>query len=101
MYQDKANISSQPHSIASESRFGQTVLFGQQTLGQLGIFSNHVQGLMPTEPLIYGTKPNIKSALASPLVKNVYQKLFSYFSTKTYVVGYQKKTSLLSTQNIC
>ena len=33
------------------------------------------------------------------------QKLFSYFSTKTYVVGTQKnrlnETILLSTQNIC
>ena len=40
-----------------------------------------------------------------PLVKSVYQKWFSYFSTKTYVVGTQKnrldETLLLSTQNIC
>ena len=35
----------------------------------------------------------------------VTKNLFSYFSTKTYVVGIQKnclnKTVLLSTQNIC
>ena len=39
------------------------------------------------------------------LVKSAYQKIFSYFSTKTYVVGTQKnlldETVLLSTQNIC
>ena len=40
------------------------------------------------------------------LVKSVYQKKnFSFFSTKAYVVGTQKKrlneTVLLSTQNIC
>ena len=40
-----------------------------------------------------------------PLVKSAYQIFFSYFSTKTYVVGTQKsglnETVLLSTQNIC
>ena len=40
-----------------------------------------------------------------PLVKSAYPKLFSYFSTKTYVVGTQKnrlnETVLLSTKNIC
>ena len=40
-----------------------------------------------------------------PLVKNSYPIFFSYFSTKTYVVGTQKnrlnETVLLSTQNIC
>ena len=41
-----------------------------------------------------------------PLVRNAYQKKkFSYFSTKTYVVGTQKncldEMVLLSTQNIC
>ena len=40
------------------------------------------------------------------LVKSAYhKKYFSYFSTKTYVVGTQKnrlnETVLLSTQNIC
>ena len=40
------------------------------------------------------------------LVKSAYRKkYFSYFSTKTYVVGTQKnrlnETVLLSTQNIC
>ena len=39
------------------------------------------------------------------LVKSAYQIFFSYFLTKTYVVGTQKnrlnKTVLLSTQNIC
>ena len=40
-----------------------------------------------------------------PLVKSAYQKyIFSYFSTKTYVVGSQKnhlnETVLLSTHNI-
>ena len=43
--------------------------------------------------------------VGSPLVLSVYQKnYFSYFSTKTYVVGSQKKRLnervLLSTQNI-
>ena len=37
--------------------------------------------------------------------KNAYWNFFSYFSTKTYVVGTQKnhlnETVLLSTQNIC
>ena len=41
-----------------------------------------------------------------PLVKRAYpKKIFSYFSTKTYVVGTQKnrlnETILLSTHNIC
>ena len=41
-----------------------------------------------------------------PVVKSAYKKNnFSYFSTKTYVVGTQKnrlnETVLLSTQNIC
>ena len=44
--------------------------------------------------------------MGRPLVKNEYQiTLFSYFSTKTYVMGTQKnrlnETVLLSTQNIC
>ena len=43
---------------------------------------------------------------SSPLIKSAYQNnIFSYFSTKTYVVGTQNnrlnKTVLLSTQNIC
>ena len=43
--------------------------------------------------------------LSSRLVKRLYQKnIFSYFSTKTYVVGTQKnllnEMVLLSTQNI-
>ena len=40
-----------------------------------------------------------------PLVEFVSEKLFSYFSTNTYVMGTQKnclnETVLLSTQNIC
>ena len=40
-----------------------------------------------------------------PLVKSVIKNLFSYFSTKTYVVGTQKnclnEMVLLSIQNIC
>ena len=39
------------------------------------------------------------------LVKSAFQNFFSYFSTKTYVVGTQKislnETVLLSTQNKC
>ena len=39
-----------------------------------------------------------------PLVKSVYQKSISYFSTKTYVVGTQKNSLnekvILSTQNM-
>ena len=33
---------------------------------------------------------DVSSAYISPLVKSVYQKLFFYISTKTYVVGTQK-----------
>ena len=40
----------------------------------------------------------------SHLVKSAYQKIFFYFSTKTYVMGTQKnrlsETVLLSTQNM-
>ena len=47
-----------------------------------------------------------RSGNGKPLVKSAYQKqYFSYFSTKTYVVGTQKnrlnETVLLNTQNIC
>ena len=42
--------------------------------------------------------------ISRPLVKSAYKILFSYFSTKTYVVGTQKnhlnEMVLLSTQNI-
>ena len=49
---------------------------------------------------------NYTQDLLRTLVKSAYQKIiFSYFSTKTYVVGTQKnllnETVLLSTQNIC
>ena len=33
--------------------------------------------------------------------KSLIKNLFSYFSTKTYVVGSQKRMVLLSTQNKC
>ena len=45
-----------------------------------------------------------KANVTEALVKSAYQKYFSYFSTKTYVVGTQKnrlnETILLSTHNI-
>ena len=52
-----------------------------------------------------GRKATKQTKQNRPLVKSVYQKkYFSYFSTKTYVVGTQKnclnETVLLSTQNI-
>ena len=48
----------------------------------------------------------LKKVKNRTLVKSAYRKfIFSYFSTKTYVVGTQKnrfdETLLLSTQNIC
>ena len=47
----------------------------------------------------------IKQYINRPLKKSAYQNYFSYFSTKTYIVGTQKnrlnETVLLRTQNIC
>ena len=49
--------------------------------------------------------PEKKSAFIRLCARTLVEKQFSYFSTKTYVVGTQKnrlsETVLLSTQNIC
>ena len=48
---------------------------------------------------------NLEIVTSRPLVKSVYRKDFSYFSTKTYVVGSQwnrvNEMVLLRTQSIC
>ena len=63
-----------------------------------------------TEPLLLDVAISIKILCTGlnvnrPLVNSVYQNYFSYFSTKTYVVGTQKnclnETVLLRNQNIC
>ena len=72
----------------------------------LSIFANSLDldlALMNVEPDL--DPKLLDTQMVRTLVKSVYQKnIFSYFSTKTYLVGTQNnrlnKTVLLSTQNM-
>ena len=73
-------------------------------------FRNNPENFHPCDTVNYKSQLRVQQTRkdlyhSQAFIKSITKKYFSYFSTKTFVVGTQKKrlrmTVLLSTQNIC